>query len=164
MKMQKLELNEWDKEKVQKEADKEMMKLHGMYLGFIEEKLGEDAVIECISIMAKQEADAIQNIPAKEKGALKLVVNQGITQKNIHGSKDVEVEGNEDQATVTIGKCMALENTREFIKMGAPMTSNSRSLILFSSKLSRIIQPVVVDFPFDMARRSTQYHKMFANK
>ena len=122
MKMQKLELEEWDKEKVQKEADKGMMKLHGMYLGFIEEKLGEDAVIECISIMAKQEADAMQNIPAKEKGALKFVVNQGITQKNIHGSKDVEVEGNEDQAIVTIGKCMALENTREFIKMGAPMT------------------------------------------
>lgn len=122
MKMQKFELKEWDKEKVQKEADKGMMKLHGMYLGFIEEKLGEDAVIECISIMAKQEADAIQNIPAKEKGALKIVINQGITQKNIHGSKDVEVEGNEDQAIVTIGKCMALENTREFIKMGAPMT------------------------------------------
>ncbi|MGP8320797.1 MAG: hypothetical protein ACT6FE_00515 [Methanosarcinaceae archaeon] len=122
MKMQKLELKEWDKEKVQKEADKVMIKLHGMYLGFIEEKLGEDAVIECISIMAKQEADALQNIPAKEKGALKLVVNQGITQKNIHGSKDVKVEGNEDQAMVTIGKCMALENTRGFIKMGAPMT------------------------------------------
>lgn len=120
--MQKLELKEWDKEKVQKKADMEMMKLHGMYLGFIEEKLGEDAVIECISIMAKQEADAIQNIPAKDKGALKLAVNQGITQKNIHGSKDVEVEGNEDQAIVTIGKCMALENTREFIKMGLPMT------------------------------------------
>lgn len=122
MKMQKLKLEEWDKGKVQKEADKEMLKFDGMYLGFIEEKLGEGAVIECISIMAKQEADAIENIPSKEKGALKLVANQGTTQKNIHGSRDVEVEGNEEQAIVTIGKCMALENTREFIKMGAPIT------------------------------------------
>jgi protoporphyrinogen oxidase len=42
-------------------------------------------------------------------------------------------------------------------------TSNSRSLILFSSKLSKIIPPPVVDLPYDMASRSMQYHKMFTN-
>ena len=42
--------------------------------------------------------------------------------------------------------------------------SNSRSLILYSSKLSGIIQPTVVDFHFDVASRRTQYHKMFTKK
>lgn len=120
--MEKIEIKEWDKKKIQKEADKETMKLHGAYLGFIEEQLGKDAVIKCVSAMAKQGASALQNIPAKEKGALKLAVNQGTTQKNIHGSENVEVEGNEEQAIVTIGKCMALENTHEFMKVGAPVT------------------------------------------
>jgi len=41
--------------------------------------------------------------------------------------------------------------------------SNSRSLILFSSKLSKIIPPLVVDLPCDVANRSMQYHKMFTN-
>ena len=36
--------------------------------------------------------------------------------------------------------------------------SNSRSLILFSSKRYGIIQPIVIDFPFEVASRSTQYH------
>jgi hypothetical protein len=122
IKMEKIEIVEWNKKKIQKEADKETMTLHGAYLGFIEEKLGKNAVIECVSAMAKQAADALKNVPTNEKGALKLAVNQATTQKNIHGSENVEVEGNEEQAMVTIGKCMALKHTREFIKMGAPMT------------------------------------------
>jgi hypothetical protein len=43
------------------------------------------------------------------------------------------------------------------------VSSNSRSLILFSSKLSKIIPPPVVDLPCDVANRSMQYHKMFTN-
>ena len=39
--------------------------------------------------------------------------------------------------------------------------SNPRFLILFSSKLSKIIPSLVVDLPYDVASRSTQYHKMF---
>jgi len=120
--MERIEIEEWDRKKVQKEADKEAMKLHGAYLGFIEERLGKEAVAECISGMAKQWADALKNIPMEGKGALKFVVNQGRMQKNVHGSEDVTVEGNEEQAIITIGRCMSLENTREFIKMGAPMT------------------------------------------
>ena len=119
--MEKIEIEEWDKKKIQKEANKETMTLHGAYLGFIEEKLGKNAVIECVSAMAKQAADTLKNVPAEEKSALKLAVNQTTTQKNIHGSENVEVEGNEEQSMITIGKCMALRNTREFIKMGAPM-------------------------------------------
>ena len=42
--------------------------------------------------------------------------------------------------------------------------SNSRSIILFSSKPSGIIPPIVVDFPSDLASRSTQHHKMFTKK
>ena len=120
--MEKVEIEEWDKEKVQKETNMDTLKLHGAYLGFIEEKLGKEAVIECISAMAKLEAGALQNIPTKEDGALKLAVLQGTALKNFCGSEDVEVEGDEEQAIVTIGKCMALENTRELINMGAPIT------------------------------------------
>ena len=39
--------------------------------------------------------------------------------------------------------------------------SNSRSLILFSSRLSKIIPSLVVDLPCNVASRSMQYHKMF---
>lgn len=120
--MGKVEIEEWDKKRIQRETNMETLKLHGAYLGFIEEKLGKDAVIECVSAMAKLEATALQNIPTKEKGALKLAVIQGTALKNLCGSEDVEVEGNEEQAIVTIGKCMALENTRELITMGAPIT------------------------------------------
>ena len=86
--------------------------------------MGKEAVIECVSGMAKLEATALLNTPTKEKGALKLAVIQGTTQKNLCGSDGVEVEGNEEQAIATIGKCMALENTRELIKMGAPTTED----------------------------------------
>ncbi len=120
--MNAIEIEEWDNKKIQKEADKETMKLHGAYLGFIEEKLGKDTVIECVSAMAKQDANVFRNMPMNEKGALKLAVNQGMMMKNIHGSESVVVEGNEGQAIVTIEKCMALKNTREFIEKGAPIT------------------------------------------
>lgn len=120
--METVEVEEWDKARVQKETNMEALKLHGAYLGFIEEKLGKEAVIECISAMAKQEAGALQNTPTKEDGALKLAVIQGTALKNFCGSEDVEVEGDDEQAIVTIGKCMALENTRELSKMGAPIT------------------------------------------
>ena len=43
-------------------------------------------------------------------------------------------------------------------------TSNSRSIILFSSQPSGIIPPIVVDFPSELASRSTQHHKMFTKK
>ena len=43
-------------------------------------------------------------------------------------------------------------------------SSNSRSIILFSSKPSGIMPPLVVDFPFDVANRNTQFHKMFTKK
>jgi hypothetical protein len=49
-------------------------------------------------------------------------VNQGTTEKNIHGSEGVKVEGNEEQAMVTIEKCMSLKNTRRFMEKGAPLT------------------------------------------
>jgi len=51
----------------------------------------------------------------------------------------------------------------ENVTLGVDMEpdSNSRSLILFSSKLSEIIPPLVFDFLCDVASRSMQYHKMF---
>jgi len=120
--MERIEIEEWDKRRIQKEADKEAMKLHGAYLGFIEERLSKGVVAECISGMAKQWAGELKNMPMK--GALKLAAYQAMMQKNVRGSEDVEVEGNEEQAIISIGRCMSLENTREFIKMGTPMTED----------------------------------------
>jgi len=48
--MEKVEIEEWDKGRVQKETNMETLKLHGAYLEFIEEKLGKGAVIECVSV------------------------------------------------------------------------------------------------------------------
>lgn len=120
-----IELEKWDVKKIQKAANIATMKLHGRYLQFIEQKLGKDAVVECVSEMAKQEADLLKKTPSKERGALKIAVAQGEIQKNLLGCDDVKVEGNENQAIVSIGKCPAIEIIKEFIEMGIPMTKET---------------------------------------
>ncbi|MBW2974954.1 hypothetical protein KY366_04520 [Candidatus Woesearchaeota archaeon] len=120
-----IKLEDWDKKKVQEESNAEVMKLHGGYLGFIEKKLGKDAVMECVSDMAEQEADMLKKMPSKEKGALKVAISQGTHQKNLCGSENVKVEGDKDKAIVSIGKCTALKTTRKFMEMGVPMTEET---------------------------------------
>jgi hypothetical protein len=120
-----VELEKWDVNKIQKAANVATMKLHGTYLRFIEQKLGKDAVVECVSMMAKQEADIFKKTHSKESGALKIAVNQGETQKNLFGCDDVKVEGDENQAIVSIGKCPAIRIVEEFAKMGIPTTKET---------------------------------------
>lgn len=122
--MKTIEIDEWDKKKIQIEANKKSMRLHKVYLKFIECKLGKDAVIECISNLAKQHVDIINNLISDIDGALRLAVYQGTIEKNMYGSEDVGVEGDEEQAVVTIGKCMTFENTNDFAEKNKSVTKN----------------------------------------
>ncbi len=123
--MENIEIQNWGKEKIQKEANAHAVSLHAGYNGFIEQKLGKKGVIACMDFMAKQTAQVLENAPSQHRGALMLAEYQGTMHKNVHGCRDVEVEGDEQQAMVTIGKCTALENTREFMKAGLPMSEDA---------------------------------------
>lgn len=113
-----IHLDNWEKKEIQEKANALMMKLHAGYLGFIENKLGKDAIIECISDMAKKESEVLNKKESKEKGALKVAINQGTIDKNICGCENVVAQGNENHAILSIGRCTSLMSVRKLIESG----------------------------------------------
>jgi hypothetical protein len=93
-------------------------------MGFINEKLGMQAVGEFQNRLASHTAPALKEtqIPKVQDGALKFALLCGILDKNLYGSEiEIPVDG-DDKAVLEIKKCALLIPIEEFKKKGLPVT------------------------------------------
>ncbi len=100
-------------------------------LGFINEKLGMQAVGEFYDRLASHTAPALQEtkIPKVQEGSLKFALLSGILDKNIFGSEiEIPLDGDE-KAVLEFKKCELLTPVKEFQKKGLPV---SREIFCFA--------------------------------